>query len=288
MNDGTWDKGDQNLQAYLNEIPTSKGLERSKEQELGRLVMQGDEVARAELVEANLPFVVSIAQKYQHRGLSLTELISAGNLGMMTAADHFDADRGVKFISYAVWWVKQAILQALAEDVRTVHLPGNRIRLLNKIARAAQSLNSERADQPALEEIAASLQVPIGEVHQILLSGARPYSLDQTDGDYDESNRLRTLADTNQEAPDAPVLRDSAQRLLSRVLNRLEYRERRIIHLYFGLDGSKAMTLEEIGALMDITRERVRQIKKGAIQKLRHPSRLREIKALGSLLADAP
>ena len=271
---------DSSLQAYFNDISKSKPLVREKEKELAIRIKKGDKAARDELTQANLLFVISIAKKYQNRGLTLGELISAGNMGLMTAVDRFDPARGYKFISYAVWWIRQSILQTLAEDVRTVHLPLNKINLLHKISRVSQRLDGERGEEPDMEEVAAELEVSIEEVHETMLSGRKVYSLDKEFQDDDERSLMKTLVDASQEAPDANILRSATQEQLEDVLNNLDQRELRIIQLYFGLDGNEPLTLEQIGDLMGLTRERIRQIKERAFSKLRHPSRHKDLRAM--------
>ena len=280
MSNKAWDSEDAGLQAYFNDIAKSKPLLREQEIELASRIREGDSSAREELAQANLLFVISVAMKYKNRGLTLAELISAGNMGLMTAVDRFDPARGYKFISYAVWWIRQAIMQALAEDVRTVHLPLNKVNLLHKISRMSQRLSGERKDEPELEEIAAALDVSVEEVRETVLSGRKAYSLDKEFEEDDERSLMKTLVDASQEAPDANILRTSTQRQLETVLDGLDEREQRIVRLYFGLDGDKPLTLEQIGALMNLTRERIRQIKERAFSKLRHPSRYNDLIAL--------
>ena len=271
---------DSSLQAYFNDISKSKPLVREKEKELAIRIKKGDKAARDELTQANLLFVISIAKKYQNRGLSLGELISAGNMGLMTAVDRFDPARGYKFISYAVWWIRQSILQTLAEDVRTVHLPLNKINLLHKISKVSQRLDGERGEEPDIEEVAAELDVSIEELHETMLSGRKVYSLDKEFQDDDERSLMQTLIDASQEAPEAHILSSATQEQLQDVLNNLDPRELRIMQLYFGLDGNEPLTLEQIGDLMGLTRERIRQIKERAFAKLRHPSRHKDLKAM--------
>lgn len=280
MSYNAWNGEDSSLQAYFNEVSTTKPLVREKEKELADRIKEGDGDARDELVQANLLFVISIARKYQNRGLTLAELISAGNMGLMTAVNRFDPSRGYKFISYAVWWIRQSILQSLAEDVRTVHLPLNKVNLLHKISRVSQRLSGEREDEPDLEEIAADLNVSVEEVRETVLSGRKAHSLDKEFGEDDERSLMKTLVDASQEAPDANILRTATQSQLKSVLDSLDEREQRIVRLYFGLDGNEPLTLEQIGALMNLTRERIRQIKERAFSKLRHPSRHNDLRAL--------
>ena len=272
---------DVSLQAYFSEIGNSQPLSREKEAELAERIAAGDEQAREELAEANLLFVVTVAKNYRNRGMTFAELISAGNLGLMTAVDRFDATRGFKFISYAVWWIRQAIQQALAEDGRTVRLPLNRIGLLRKIARTRQQLGDANEGEPHDEEIADALDLSISEVRETLLNGRRVVSLDDAAFDDDEdSTLLRRLADPGQEQPDVVITRSSGQKRLAAVLEGLDEREHAIVKSYFGLDGSEPMTLEQIGDRMGLTRERIRQLKERAFSKLRHPSRAEVLRSL--------
>ena len=270
------------LRLYFDDIATSKPLSREREVELAARIREGDLVARDEMVQANLRFVVDVAKKYQNRGLSLSDLISAGNLGLLTAAERFDGTKGYKFISYAVWWIRQSILQSIAEHARTVRLPLNKVSLLKDISKASRKLGQGRESDPHIEEIAKELDVSADEVLETMLSARTVRSLDEAFEEDDERNLLNTLADSNQETPDADVLRESAREQLEEVLNDLDERELRIIRLYFGLDGNEALTLEQIGGLMSLTRERIRQLKERALSKLRHPTRNQTLKTLAS------
>jgi RNA polymerase primary sigma factor len=281
VNYESWTDEDVSLQTYFSEIASSTPLSRAKEAELAERIAAGDDRAREELAEANLLFVVTVAKQYRNRGLSFSELISAGNLGLMTAVDRFDATRGFKFISYAVWWIRQAIQQTLAEDSRTVRLPLNRLNLLRKIARTAQQLGNANEGTADDSEIANVLEIPVTEVRDTMLSGRRTVSLDRAVFDEDEDTTLlKRLADQGQLQPDETVTRMSSQRQLEKVLTGLDEREHEIIQLYFGLDGSEPMTLEQIGDRMGLTRERIRQLKERAFGKLRHPSRHEELSSL--------
>ncbi|HIL10273.1 MAG TPA: RNA polymerase sigma factor RpoD/SigA, partial [Candidatus Latescibacteria bacterium] len=233
-----------------------------------------------ELVQANLRFVIDVAKNYQNRGLSLSDLISAGNVGLLTAAERFDGTKGYKFISYAVWWIKQSILQTIAEHARTVRLPLNKLSLLKDISKASRKLGQGRENEPGVEEIAAELDVPTQEILDTMLSARTVRSLDESFEEDDERSLLNILADNNQEMPDNDVITSSARTQLEEVLESLDERELRIIRLYFGLDGTKALTLEQIGGLMGLTRERVRQLKERALGKLRHPTRYQALLAL--------
>jgi len=270
------------LRLYFDDIAESTPLSREREVELAERIKNGDMRARDEMIRANLRFVVDVAKKYQNRGLSLSDLISAGNLGLITAADRFDGTKGYKFISYAVWWIRQSILQTLAEHVRTVRLPLNKVSLLKDISKASRKLGQDREGEPDVEEIAQELDVPAEEVLETILSARSVCSLDESFTDDDERSLLNTLPDQSLEAPDADVLRESARVQLENALNTLDERELRIIRLYFGLDGNEALTLEEIGDMMNLTRERIRQLKERALSKLRHPARNGTLKSLSS------
>ena len=268
------------LRLYFDDIATSKPLSREKEVELAARIKEGDLQARDQLVQANLRFVIDVAKNYQNRGLSLSDLISAGNVGLLTAAERFDGTKGYKFISYAVWWIKQSILQTIAEHARTVRLPLNKLSLLKDISKTSRRLGQGREGDPDIEEIAQELDVPAQEVLDTMLSARTVRSLDEAFEDDDERSLLNLLADSSQAAPDVEVLHDSAREQLESVLNSLDERELRIIRLYFGLDGNEALTLEQIGGLMNLTRERVRQLKERALGKLRHPARYQALLAL--------
>ena len=271
--------GENTVNLYFNDITDSQPLSREKEIELAARIDEGDMGARDELVKANLRFVIDVAKHYQKRGLSLADLISAGNLGLLTAAERFDGTKGFKFISYAVWWIRQSILQALAEHSRTVRLPLNKLSLLKDISETARKLGQGRENEPDLEEIAAELDLPAHEVTNAVLSARSVRSLDETFED-DERNLLATLADPSQEAPDTEVLRQSARDQIECILSSLDERERFIVLRYFGLDGDEALTLDQIGELLGVTRERIRQIKERALSRLRHPSRYQVLKNL--------
>ena len=268
------------LRLYFDDIADSRPLSREREVELSGRIQEGDMVARDELVNANLRFVIDVAKNYQNRGLSLSDLISAGNVGILTAAERFDGTKGYKFISYAVWWIKQSILQSIAEHARTVRLPLNKLSLLKDISKASRKLGQGRESEPAIEEIAKELDVPMQEVLDTMMSARSVRSLDESFEEDDERSLLNILSDDNQETPDNHVLQSSARAQLEEVLESLDERELRIIRLYFGLDGSESLTLEQIGGLMGLTRERVRQLKERALGKLRHPTRYQALLAL--------
>lgn len=272
-----WDMED-SLGCYLGEIASSIPLSSSEEVNLARKIKKGDELARNRLVEANLRFVVSVAKEYQNRGVPLTDLISAGNVGLITAAERFDEKKGFKFISYAVWWIRQAILKALAEQSRTVRLPLNKIGLLYKISKASRLLQQERSDAPKPEDIAKELDVPVEEVRETLLCGRSMRSLDATFKEEEDHSLLDILADDRQESPENLVMRGCLRGQIDTALGSLVGREAEIVKLYFGLDGEEPMTLDQIGARFGLTRERVRQIKEKAIHRLRHPSRCDQLR----------
>ncbi|MEE2656951.1 MAG: RNA polymerase sigma factor RpoD/SigA [Candidatus Latescibacterota bacterium] len=268
------------LRLYFDDIADSTPLSREKEVALSARIHQGDMLARDELVQANLRFVIGVAKKYQNRGLSLPDLISAGNVGLMTAAERFDGTKGFKFISYAVWWIKQSILQTIADHARVVRLPLNKLSLLKDISKASRRLGQGRETEPAIEEIAAALGLSPVEVRDTMLSARSVRSLDESFEEDDERSLINVLQDERQFAPDSEVMEDAAKMQLESVLESLDEREMKIIRLYFGLDDIEALTLEQIGGIMKLTRERVRQLKERALSKLRHPDRYSALLAI--------
>ena len=272
-----WDMED-SLGSYLAEIAHSKPLSAAEEVDLARKIKEGNEAARNRLVEANLRFVVSVAREYQNRGVPLADLISAGNMGLITAAERFDENKGFKFISYAVWWIRQAILQTLAEQSRTVRLPLNKIGLLYKISKASRLLRQERSDDPNPDEIAKELEVPVEEVKETLMCGRSVRSLDATFKEEENHSLLDVLPDDRQESPESQVMRGCLRGQVDSALQSLVGREAEILRLYFGIDGEEPMTLDQIGARFGLTRERVRQIKEKALHRLRHPSRCDQLR----------
>ncbi|MDP6982047.1 MAG: RNA polymerase sigma factor RpoD/SigA [Candidatus Latescibacteria bacterium] len=268
------------LRLYFDDISDSTPLSREKEVELSAKVHAGDQDARDELVQANLRFVIDVAKKYQNRGLSLSDLISAGNVGLMTAAERFDGEKGFKFISYAVWWIKQSILQTIAEHARTVRLPLNKLSLLKDISKASRKLGQGRETEPHAEEIAKELDMAPQDVLDTMLHARTVRSLDESFEEDDERSLMNILRDDNQATPDMHVMETAVRNQLDEVLESLDEREFRIIRLYFGLDGNESMTLEEIGGTMNLTRERVRQLKERALGKLRHPQRYQALLAI--------
>jgi RNA polymerase primary sigma factor len=265
------------LHRYLEDVASSQPLSSKEEVSLARRIKKGDMEARAKLVEANLRFVITVAREYQNQGVPLVDLISAGNIGLITAAERFDETKGFKFISYAVWWIRQSILQTLAEHSRVVRLPLNRVDLLRRISRYTNNRQQETSARPAEEEIAEELGITVEQVMDTLTSGQRVLSLDATFGDDDENSLLEIMPDDRQDAPDKLLLKNSLEDEIEGALNTLDDREQQVIRLYFGLGGSLEMTLEEIGVQFRLTRERVRQIKEKALRKLRHPTRGRKL-----------
>jgi len=261
--------GDPVLAAYLQEIADSTPLSSHDEADLARRIRAGDERARNVLVEANLRFVVAVAKGYQNRGLTLPELISAGNVGLITAAERFDEQRGFKFISYAVWWVRQAILQALMEQ-STVRMPSNRRDLLSKISRVREALNQQGA--PAtIGQVAESLGCPEQAVEDAMVSGQAIRSLDAPFEEGEEGSLLDALSDEGQVSAEDEILALTLQEDIDAALAGLTEREAEVLRLYFGLGHERALTLDQIGRRFELTRERVRQIKELALSKLRHP-----------------
>lgn len=268
--------GDALLAQYLEDIAASTPLGAREEGTLAKRIRSGDDSARNALVEANLRFVVSIAKEYQNRGMALAELISAGNTGLITAAERFDEKRGYKFISYGVWWIRQAILQALMEQ-STVRLPVNRRDLLAKILRARESLQST-GESVTVEKLAESLELAPEKVEQALIDNQPVSSLDAPFEDGDSRSMLDALSDEKERSPEDEVFSQALREDVDIVLRRLNTREAEVIRLYFGLSEEPPLTLDQIGIRFKLTRERVRQIKEIALAKLRHPrfySRLR-------------
>jgi len=269
---------DKSLDRYLKEIGEFSLIPPEEEVELAKKIKNGDEEALQKLTKANLRFVVSVAKKYQNQGLSLADLINEGNIGLIKAAKRFDETRGFKFISYAVWWIRQAILQALADNSRVVRLPLNRVGTLHKIGKMSSSLEQELGSTPTPKEIAENLELSEQEVVDTLKAGYNALSLDKSlyDEDGDE-DWIDNFEDKLQAAPDEDMLRESLRSEIERALRTLTPREAQVIALYFGLNNKERMTLEKVGAQFGLTRERVRQIKEKAIKKLRHVSRSKKL-----------
>jgi len=266
------------LSKYLQEISRFEPLIPAREVELAILVKQGNRLALKELTEANLRFVVSVAKDYQGQGLPLTDLINEGNLGLIKAAERFDETRGFKFISYAVWWIRQSILQALAEHSRIVRLPLNRVGTISKINKAAERLEQEYERAPRADELAKQLEMKPNEVNDAQRISRRHHSLDTPFSDEDKNCLLDVIPDQATKEPDQELQMDSLQEEVAAALDTLKEREREVIRMYFGISHSYALTLNEIGEEFGLTRERVRQIKEKAIRRLRHRSRSRKLR----------
>ncbi|NMM50450.1 sigma-70 family RNA polymerase sigma factor [Marinigracilibium pacificum] len=268
----------QSLDKYLQEIGKVDLLTPEEEVELAVRIKQGDQLALEKLTKANLRFVVSVAKQYQNQGLTLGDLINEGNLGLIKAAQRFDETRGFKFISYAVWWIRQSILQALAEQSRIVRLPLNRVGSLNKISKTFSELEQKYEREPSPEELAEVLEITASEVVDTMKISGRHVSMDAPFSQGEENSLLDVLENDGEDKPDLELMSDSLRREVLRALSTLTAREADVIMLYFGLNGEHALTLEEIGERFNLTRERVRQIKEKAIRRLRHTSRSRALK----------
>jgi RNA polymerase primary sigma factor len=268
----------QSLDKYLQEIGKVDLLTPDEEVTLAQKIKEGDQIALEKLTKANLRFVVSVAKQYQNQGLSLGDLINEGNLGLIKAAQRFDETRGFKFISYAVWWIRQSILQALAEQSRIVRLPLNRVGSLNKISKTFSALEQQFEREPSPEELAEVLELTTNEVVDTMKISGRHVSMDAPFVQGEDNTLLDVLENNGEGTPDTGLMNDSLRKEVQRALSTLTQREADVIGLYFGLNGEHPMTLEEIGERFDLTRERVRQIKEKAIRRLRHTSRSKALK----------
>jgi RNA polymerase primary sigma factor len=279
---GAYDEG--SLDQYLRDISAYPLITREDEVDLARLIRIGDQEALDKLVRSNLRFVVSVAKKYQNQGVSLSDLINEGNLGLIRAAHKFDETKGIKFISYAVWWIRQAILQALAEQSRIVRVPLNRAGTLHRIGKRANMLLQELGREATHAEIASGMSadgmdITEEEVAKTMSISQAHLSLDAPLSPGEDNKLLDYLPDNLNPTPDEQTFEKALTESIEAALGSLKEREAKILRLYFGLDGSEAMTLEEIGALLGITRERVRQIKEKALSRLRHVSRARALES---------
>ena len=256
------------LDKYLQEIGREELISVSEEVELAQRIKKGDHAALEKLTKANLRFVVSVAKQYQNQGLSLPDLINEGNLGLIRAAQKFDETRGFKFISYAVWWIRQSILQALAEQSRIVRLPLNQVGSLNKITKEMSRFEQENERRPSTEELAARLDMPVDKVSDTIQVSGRHISVDAPFVEGEDNSLLDVLTNDDSPMADASLNQESLSKEVDRALRQLYDREREILKMFFGI-GCQEMTLEEIGAKFDLTRERVRQIKEKAIRRLK-------------------
>jgi RNA polymerase primary sigma factor len=265
------------LDKYLQEIGREELISVEEEVELAQRIKRGDQEALEKLTRANLRFVVSVAKQYQNQGLSLPDLINEGNLGLIKAAEKFDETRGFKFISYAVWWIRQSILQALAEQSRIVRLPLNQVGSLNKINKALAKFEQEHERTPSPEELAAILEIPREKISDTLRVSGRHVSVDAPFVDGEDNSLLDVLVNNDSPNADKGLINESLSREIDRALSTLTERERDIVKYFFGI-GTQEMTLEEIGEHFGLTRERVRQIKEKAIRRLRHSTRSKLLK----------
>ncbi|MFD0999183.1 RNA polymerase sigma factor RpoD/SigA [Ohtaekwangia kribbensis] len=269
----------QSLDKYLQEIGKVDLISAEAEVDLAKRIKQGDQIALEKLTKANLRFVVSVAKQYQNNGLTLGDLINEGNVGLIKAAMRFDETRGFKFISYAVWWIRQSIMQALAEQSRVVRLPLNRVGSLNKVLKTYSVLEQKFQREPSADELAEFMDVPVEEVETTMRSAGRHLSMDAPFVNGEDNTLLDVLEVNNDVTPDSELIMDSLKREVSRALATLTQREAEVISYYFGLNDNSPMTLEEIGERFNLTRERVRQIKEKATRRLRHTSRSKSLKS---------
>ncbi|MCD6098680.1 sigma-70 family RNA polymerase sigma factor [bacterium] len=269
---------ERSLDLYMKEIGETELLKPEEEVELAKRIKEGDKEALEKLTKANLRFVVSIAKQYQNQGLSLQDLINEGNIGLIKAAKRFDEKRGFKFISYAVWWIKQSILQALAEQSRIIRLPVNRIGTLHKIGQRQSELEQELGRKPSSEELAEELNMNKGDIDNTLKISASHLSLDAPFSPNDSNSLKDVLQDDKLPSPESNLVRTSLREEIDRVLSTLSEREAEVISLYFGINRGRQLTLEEIGERFNLTRERVRQIKEKAIRRLKHATRSKNLR----------
>lgn len=267
------------LDKYLHEIGKVDLLTAEEEVTLARKIREGDQEALAKLVKANLRFVVSVAKQYQNQGLSLPDLINEGNVGLIKAAQRFDETRGFKFISYAVWWIRQSILQALAEQARIVKLPLNKIGSINKVNRALAELEQRFEREPTIDELSELLELATEDIKEALRGNNRHLSMDAPLTQDEDSSMYDVLLSPDSPMPDKGLLNESLRKEIERALSTLTPREANIIRLYFGLNGKHPLTLEEIGEEFDLTRERVRQIKEKALKRLKQTTRSKILKS---------
>lgn len=267
------------LDKYLQDIGKEELISAEEEVLLAQRIRQGDQQALEKLCKANLRFVVSVAKQYQNQGLSLPDLINEGNLGLIKAAQRFDETRGFKFISYAVWWIRQSILQALAEQSRIVRLPLNQVGSLNKIKKESSRLEQKFERPPSPDEIAKALEIPEYKIDAALKISTRYISMDAPLSEDEDMKFIDIFVDEDTPVTDAGLMRESLAREIQRSLSTLTDKERDVVNLYYGIGMNHGLTLEEIGAKFDLTRERVRQIKEKAIRRLKHTSRSKLLKS---------
>ncbi len=267
------------LDKYLQDIGKEELITAEEEVQLAQKIKTGDRIALEKLTKANLRFVVSVAKQYQNQGLSLPDLINEGNLGLIKAAGRFDETRGFKFISYAVWWIRQSILQALAEQSRIVRLPLNQVGSLNKISKASSRLEQKFERPPSPNEIAESLELPEYKIAAAMKISTRYVSMDAPLAQDEDTKFLDVFVNDDMPVTDSTLMKESLAKEIQRSLSTLTEKERDVVNLYYGIGMNHGLTLEEIGAKFDLTRERVRQIKEKAIRRLKHTSRSKLLKA---------
>lgn len=268
------------LDKYLQDISGERMISIDEEVELARRIREGDKVALDRLTRANLRFVVSVAKQYQNQGLTLPDLINEGNIGLIKAAERFDETKGFKFISYAVWWIRQSILQALADQARIVRLPLNKISTINKINRAFSELEQINERPPTVEELSEFLDASAEDIRQSLANSGKHISMDAPllEGDENSSSMYDVLPNTYVNNPEETLFKESLKKDIERSLSTLSARESEIVRLFYGLNGKHPLSLDEIGELFDLTRERVRQIKEKAVKRLKHTYRSKGLK----------
>ncbi|MBN1501521.1 MAG: sigma-70 family RNA polymerase sigma factor [Spirochaetes bacterium] len=270
---------DSSLAWYLEQINKIPLLSREEEDKYARLAMNGESHAKDILVKSNLRFVVSIAKKYQTSGISLLDLINEGNMGLIKAAEKFDPDKGFHFISYAVWWIRQAIMLAISQKTSLIRIPLNRTADLQKIEKVNKSLENELGREPTLTEISENLDLDNEEISHLRNITQDYISLDSTMGDAEETSLINLVEDERTDSPDKKLLEESLREELDSVLDTLTESEKQILTMRFGLDGAKPMSLQQIGEEFKLSKERIRQIEKKAIRRLRHPSRSQKLKS---------
>jgi RNA polymerase primary sigma factor len=268
---------DAGLAAYLKEISSTKNLTLGEEAALAVRIRAGDKEALNELVQANLKFVVAVCRNYQYQGLPLGDLINEGNLGLIRAAKRFDETMNFKFISYAVWWIRQAILSALADQSRVINIPPSRVGTIHKMGKTSVKLEQKLGRSPTVGELAEAMAVGINEIHESLQLSASPMSLDAPVKDGEDGRLEDVLEDPNVESPDKSTMAYSLHEEMKDVLGTLDEREEKVVRLYYGIGLETTYTLEEIAQRFNLTRERVRQIKEKALKRLRHPSRMQKL-----------
>ncbi|RMG77632.1 MAG: RNA polymerase sigma factor RpoD/SigA [Bacteroidetes bacterium] len=273
-------RGSKSIDLYLSNVSKEKMITADEEVELAKRIKQGDERALNKLVKANLRFVISVAKQYQGNGLTLEDLIAEGNIGLITAAKRFDETKGFKFISYAVWWIRQSIMQAIAEHSRVVRLPLNKVSAIQKVARKASELEQQHERMPTAEELSELLEMPEDLVKDLLKYSQKQISVDapMTQDDDEKNNLLNILPSESNYAPNSKLIHESLQQDIESVLSKMKTREAEIIRMSFGLNGYPPMTLDEISSHMELTRERIRQIREKALRILRRDIATRKLK----------